>query len=81
MDAERRALGRRVRRLRTGLRLSQEQLAERAGLHWTHISGIERAQYNLKLSTLTRVARGLDISISELFAGIGPSSRKTATKR
>ena len=50
-------------------------------MHWTHISGIERAQYNLKLSTLTRVARGLDISLSELFAGIGPSSRKTTTKR
>ncbi len=70
-----------MRRLRTGLGLSQEQLAERAGLHWTHISGIERAQYNLKLSTLTRVARGLDISLSELFSGIRPSGRKTATKR
>ena len=70
-----------MRRLRTGLGLSQEQLAERAGLHWTHISGIERAQYNLKLSTLTRVARGLDISLSELFSGIGSARHKASSRR
>ena len=54
MDGVRRALGRQVRKLRTAQGLSQEQLGERADLHWTHISGIERAQYDLKLSTLTR---------------------------
>ena len=35
-----------VRKLRTAQGLSQEQLGERADLHWTHISGIERAQYD-----------------------------------
>ena len=69
MDGVRRSLGKRVRKLRIGQGLSQEQLAERADLHWTHISGIERAQYNVKLSTLTRVSRGLGVSLSELFAG------------
>jgi transcriptional regulator with XRE-family HTH domain len=75
VDQVRRALGRKVRELRTGLKLSQEQLAERANLHWTHISGIERGQYNVKLSTVTQVARGLGITLSELFAGIGPAGR------
>ena len=56
---------------------TQEQLAQRADLHWTHISGIERAQYNLKLSTLTRVARGLGITLSELFAGLDWPLRRT----
>ena len=57
--------------------LSQEQLGERADLHWTHISGIERAQYDLKLSTLTRVSRGLGVSLSALFAGIvAPRARR-----
>ena len=64
MDGVRRALGRQVRKLRTAQGLSQEQLAERADLHWTHISGIERAQYDLKLSTLTRMSRGLGVSLS-----------------
>ena len=75
MDDARRSLGRRVRELRTSRELTQEQLAERANLHWTHISGIERAQFNVKLSTLTQVARGLGVSLSELFAGVGGTRR------
>ncbi|MBI3490821.1 MAG: LexA family transcriptional regulator [Acidobacteria bacterium] len=70
MDNLRRALGRRVRELRTGLKISQEQLAERSDLHWTHISGIERGQYNISLSTLTRLAKGFGIPLSELFADV-----------
>ena len=77
MDGVRRALGRQVRKLRTAQGLSQEQLGERADLHWTHISGIERAQYDLKLSTLTRVSRGLGVSLAALFAGIvAPRARR-----
>ena len=77
MDGVRRALGRQVRKLRTAQGLSQEQLAERADLHWTHISGIERAQYDLKLSTLTRVSRGLGVSLAALFAEIvAPRARR-----
>ena len=70
-----------MRQLRTDLELSQEQLAQRADLHWTHISGIERGQYNVKLSTLERVARGLGITLSELFAGIGSARHKKASRR
>ena len=81
MDHVRRALGKRVRELRAGLKLSQEQLAERSNLHWTHISGIERAQFNLKLSTLTQVGRGLGISLSDLFAGVGAPTRPKPVKR
>ena len=81
VDHVRRALGKRVRELRAGLKLSQEQLAERSNLHWTHISGIERAQFNLKLTTLTRVASGLGISLSELFAGVSSTGRPKPSRR
>jgi transcriptional regulator with XRE-family HTH domain len=82
VDHVQRALGKRVRTLRTGLKLSQEQLAERSNLHWTHISGIERGQHNLKLTTLCRVAHGLGLSLSELFSGIAIAGRqKTLPKR
>ena len=70
MEQVRKALGRKVRKLRGELQLSQEQLAERAGLHWTHISGIERAQFNITLTTLTKVAAGLGLTLSKLFEGI-----------
>jgi transcriptional regulator with XRE-family HTH domain len=78
----RRALGKRVRELRTDLKLSQEQLAERSGLHWTHISGIERGQWNLGLRTICKVARGLNVSLSDLFAGVELRTRpKRASPR
>jgi transcriptional regulator with XRE-family HTH domain len=80
-DNVRRALGKRVRQLRAGLELSQEELAERCDLHWTHISGIERAQYDLKLSTLACVARGLRITLSELFAGVAVGRPKARGRR
>lgn len=59
-----------MRELRTGLKISQEQLAERSDLHWTHISGIERGQYNISLTTLNRLAKGFGIPLSDLFAGV-----------
>ena len=68
--------------MRKGLQLSQEELAERSNLHWTHISGIERGQYDLKLTTLCRVAQGLGLSLSDLFGGIARAGRpKTPLKR
>lgn len=70
MEEVRRALGHRVRQLRNERELSQEQLAEQAGLHWTHISGIERGQYNVSLNTLCKVADGFGISLSDLFDGV-----------
>ncbi len=81
MDDVRRTLGRRVRELRTGRNLSQEELAERAGLHWTHISGIERGQWNIGLRTICNVARGLDVSLSDLFTGVELRSRPKRSPR
>ena len=47
--------------------LSQEELAERAELHRTYISDVERGARNLSLESITRLARALDISVSALF--------------
>jgi hypothetical protein len=41
-------------------------------------SGIERGQYNLTLSTLTRMAKGSGMPLSELFANVGPRPRSTS---
>ena len=59
MEDLRAALGQRVRELRDRLRLSQQQLAERADLDTTYISGIERGRRNPSLNTLARVAKAL----------------------
>ena len=60
--------GKAIRRRRRELELSQEQLAERACLHRTYISSIERGERNPSLENIKKLAKALDISISALFA-------------
>jgi len=60
----------RVRELRRAAGLSQEQLAERAGLHRTYIGGIERGERNVGVLNLVQIARALRVRPSELLAGI-----------
>ncbi len=59
-----------VRELRRKKNLSQEALAEKAHVHRTYIGMIERAEKNITLSNIEKLAKALDISISELFKGI-----------
>jgi transcriptional regulator with XRE-family HTH domain len=62
------ALGIAVRELRAGAGASQGQLAERAGIHRLYLGGVERGERNPSLETLVRLARALDVSVSELIA-------------
>ena len=47
--------------------ISQEVLAERAELHRTYVSDVERGARNLSLESITRMARALNIPVAELF--------------
>ncbi len=61
-------LGPAVRQHRALLRLSQEQLAERAGLDRTYVSGVERGRRNPTLDVLQRLANALGSDLDVLFA-------------
>ncbi|BDI16153.1 hypothetical protein ANSO36C_19550 [Nostoc cf. commune SO-36] len=63
--------GKAIRRRRREMDLSQEELAERAQLHRTYISSIERGQRNPSLENIEKLAKALNISISALFAEYG----------
>jgi CheY-like chemotaxis protein/DNA-binding XRE family transcriptional regulator len=63
-----------VRAWRKRLGLSQEVLAERANLHRTYVSDVERGARNLSLESITRMARALDIPVAELFPHELPES-------
>ena len=64
------AFGRTVRRLRQSRGLSQEKLAELAGIHRTYIGDVERGQRNIALVNMTRIAKALGISLSRLISGM-----------
>lgn len=61
--------GNRVRELRKANKMSQEELSYLAGLHRTYIGMIERAEKNITLVNIDKIARALKVNITELFNG------------
>nr|WP_269765553.1 helix-turn-helix transcriptional regulator [Burkholderia ubonensis] len=64
-----------LRRLRTASGLSQEELADRAGLHRTYVSSVERAQRNLSLENIFNLAAGLAVDARDLLAPLSEDER------
>lgn len=59
--------GKRVKELRTQKKLTQEQFAQKTGLHKNYIGMVERGERNPSLVNIQLIANGLEISISELM--------------
>lgn len=59
--------GQAVRKIRLEQEISQEELADRCGLHRTYISDIELGKRNLSLENIERIAISLNKSLSEFF--------------
>lgn len=60
--------GKRVRELRARSGISQELLADRAGLDRTYISGVERGERNISILNIEKIASALNVSIEYLFS-------------
>jgi len=60
-------LGKRIRRFRKEQKLSQEELAHRAGIHRTYMGKIERGESNPPIHTISKIAKALKVSLSQLF--------------
>ena len=67
MNSPQQLFGVRVRQLRVRKGWTQEQLAERAGRHWTYIGGIERGERNVTLNVINDIARALGVEVRALF--------------
>lgn len=59
--------GKRVREERRVRGLSQEELAEKAHVHRTYIGMVERAEKNITLANIAKIAKALDIEIHKLL--------------
>lgn len=62
-----RLFGQNVQKCRISQRLSQEKLAELAGMHRTYIGMIERAEKNITLCNMEKIAVALKVQIQELL--------------
>lgn len=59
--------GSRVKELRTKNKLTQEQFAQKTGLHKNYIGMVERGERNPSLINIQIIANGLNVTISELM--------------
>ena len=66
----RKKFGKRLRALREERGWSQEEFADRAGLHRTYVSAVERGVRNPTLSVLERLSKALGVSMTELVQTI-----------
>lgn len=62
--------GLKVKEIRKEKGLSQEELADKAGLHRTYIGMIERAEKNITLINIEKIASAFECSIADLFKEI-----------
>ncbi|MDR2734193.1 MAG: helix-turn-helix domain-containing protein [Spirochaetota bacterium] len=60
-------VGDNIKKYRKQLGISQEELAERAGLHRTYIGSVERGERNITLDSLQVIASALNIPFMKLL--------------
>lgn len=61
------AFGQTIRKIRLSKEISQERFADMCNLHRTYISDIELGKRNVSLENIGKMAKALEIKISELF--------------
>lgn len=63
-------VGERVRHYRNKAGFSQDELAEKAGLHYTYIGQVERGEKNATLESMDKIAHALQVPLEVLFKNI-----------
>lgn len=59
-----------MRRLRQGQGWSQEEFADRVGIHRTYVGDVERGRRNIGLMNVGRIATALQVTLTELMAEV-----------
>jgi len=60
--------GNRLKKIRLSKGLTQEALADKAGLHSTYVGSVERGERNVSLVNIHKFAVALEVQVQELFA-------------
>lgn len=64
----RQLFARNLRKARTSLGMSQEVLAEKAGLHRTYIGSVERSERNISVDNMEQLARAVKVPLVNLLS-------------
>lgn len=74
--------GDRLKEVRQAAGVSQERLAELAGLHRTYVSTVERGLRNISLLNIQKLAEALDVSLADLMPPrAGPKGQAAELRR
>jgi transcriptional regulator with XRE-family HTH domain len=65
------ALGEAVRNTRKAREISQEALADLAGIDRSYVGGVERGEHNLAIMNLRKIATALDVRPSQILEAAG----------
>ena len=60
-------MGTNLRRIRLSLSLTQEELSARSAVHQTYLSNVEAGKRNPSILVMEKIAKGLNVDVSELF--------------
>lgn len=60
-------VGKRIRQIRKDRNLSQQALAEKCGFTFSYIGGVERAEKNISLLNLEKIANALEVGVHQFF--------------
>lgn len=72
-------LGKRIGTLRTQQGLSQNRLAQVANVDRTYLIGVEHGRCNASFDFMKKLADALDVTMSELFEGVGQTEKGAAS--
>jgi transcriptional regulator with XRE-family HTH domain len=70
MQEIQKSVGKRIRELREKKKISQEAFGDMCGINRSHMSEIERGEWNLTLGSLVKIAKNLDTTVAALLKGI-----------
>ncbi|MDP3297657.1 MAG: helix-turn-helix transcriptional regulator [Thermodesulfovibrionia bacterium] len=68
--------GKNIRLIRESMNMTQEKLSDLCGLHRTYIGSVERGERNISLENISKIARALNVKISDLFNEINEKKKK-----
>lgn len=74
-------VGKTIRQIRLSKGLSQQRLAEMCGFTFSYIGGVERAEKNISLKNLDKIAAALEVGIHQFFSYTPRYENLTASER